>query len=81
MEKITRGGRKLHNEELHDLYSLPNIIRVIMEDEVAGCVAHMVVKRNVYRVLVRKCEGKRPLEELGIDGRATFKCKIKRGWK
>jgi hypothetical protein len=47
--------RKLHNEELLNLYSTPNIMKMMKY------VACMVVKRNAYRVLVGKPEGKRPL--------------------
>jgi hypothetical protein len=55
--------RKLHNDELYDLYSLPNIIRVIKSRRMrwAGHVARMGEGRGVYRVLVGKLEGKRPL--------------------
>ena len=51
------------NEELNDLYSLPNIVRVVKSRRMrwAGHVARMVENRGVYRVLVRKPEGKRPL--------------------
>jgi hypothetical protein len=60
---VTGGWRKLHNEDLHNLYSSPSIIRIIKveEDEVGGHVTRMGEKRNVYRLLVRKPEGKRPL--------------------
>jgi hypothetical protein len=56
-------GRKLHNEELNDLYSLPNIVRVVKSRRMrwAGHVASMGVDRGVHRVLVGKPEGKRPL--------------------
>jgi hypothetical protein len=52
--------RKLHNEELHILYSSPNIIRQIKTRRMrwVGYVAHMGEKRNVYRVLMGKPEGK-----------------------
>jgi transcription termination factor 2 len=62
-EKITGEWRKLHNEELHDLYSLPSIVRVIKSRRMrwAGHVARMGEERCVYRVLVGKPEGKRPL--------------------
>jgi hypothetical protein len=57
------GWRKLHNEELHNLYCLPSIIRIIMSRRTrwAWHVARMGEKRNVYRILVGKLEGKRPL--------------------
>jgi hypothetical protein len=57
------GLRKLHNEELHSLYSSPNIIRIINSRRVrwAGHVARMGKKRNAYRILVGKPEGKRQL--------------------
>jgi hypothetical protein len=55
--------RKLHNDELHDLYSLPNIVQVIKSRRMrwAGHVARMGEGRGVYRVLVGRPEGKRPL--------------------
>jgi hypothetical protein len=54
--------RKLHNDELHDLYSSPNIIRVIKSRSMrwVGHVALMGEGRGVYRVLVGRSEGKRP---------------------
>jgi hypothetical protein len=60
---VTGGWRKLHNEDLHDLYSSPSIIRIIKSRRMtwAGHVARMGKKRNVYRLLVGKPEGKRPL--------------------
>jgi hypothetical protein len=58
----TGGWRKLHNEELHNLYFSPSIIRIIKSRKMrwVGHVAQMGDKRNVYRLLVRKPEGKRP---------------------
>jgi len=55
--------RRLHKEELNDLYSSPNIVRVIKSRRMrwAGHVARMGEERGVYRVLVGKPEGKRPL--------------------
>ena len=55
--------RKLHNEELSDLYSLPNIVWVVKSRRMrwAGHVARMAEGRGVYRVLVGKPEGKRPI--------------------
>jgi len=61
-DEVTREGRKLHNEELNDLYSSSNIVRVIKSRmRWAGHIAHMGERRGVYRVLVGKPEGKRPL--------------------
>jgi hypothetical protein len=62
-DEVTREWRKLHNEELNDLYSLPNIVRVVKSRRMrwAGHVASMGQDRDVYRVLVGKPEGKRPL--------------------
>ena len=57
--------RKLHNVELSDLYSLPNIVRVVKSKRMrwaAGHVVRMGEGRGVYRVLVGKPEGKRTLE-------------------
>jgi hypothetical protein len=57
------SGRKLHNDEIHSLYSSPNIVRVIKSRRMrwAGRVARMEKGRGVYRVLVGRPEGKRPL--------------------
>jgi hypothetical protein len=80
-----RSWRKLHNNELHSLYSSPNIGWVIKSRRIrwAGHVARMGEGRSVYRVLVGRPKGKRPLErfrrrwednikmylkEIGIDG-------------
>jgi hypothetical protein len=62
-DKVTREWRKLYNEELKDLYSLPNIVRVVKSKRMrwAGHVARMWEDRGVHRVLVGKPEGKRPL--------------------
>jgi hypothetical protein len=62
-DEVTGEWRKLHNEELRDLYSSPSIIRIIKSRGMrwADHVAHMGVKRNACRLLVGKPEGKRPL--------------------
>jgi len=54
---------RLHNEELNDLYTSPNIVRVIKSGRMrwAGHVARMGEERGVYRLLVGKPEGRRPL--------------------
>jgi hypothetical protein len=55
-DEVTGEWRKLHNEELHDLYSLPSIIRIIKSRSMrrAGHVARMGEKGNAYRLLVGK---------------------------
>jgi len=60
---VTREWRKLHNEELNDLYSSPNIVRVLKYRRTrwAEHVARMGRRRGVYRVLVGNPKGKRPL--------------------
>jgi hypothetical protein len=62
IDEVTGGWRKLHNEELHILYSSPSIIRMIKSRRMrwAGHVARMDEKRNADRILVGKPERKRP---------------------
>jgi hypothetical protein len=62
-DEVTGEWRKLHNKELSYLYSLPNIVRVVKSRRMrwVGHVARMVEGRGVYRVLVGKPEGRRPL--------------------
>jgi len=63
--EVTGEWRKLHDEELNDLYCSPNFVRVIISRRMrwAGHVARMGERRGVYMVLVGKPEGKRPLGE------------------
>jgi len=69
-DEVTGEWKRLYNEELNNLYSSPNIVRVIKSRRMrwAGYVAHMGVERGVYRFLVGKPEGKRPLGGLGVYG-------------
>ena len=62
-DRVTGEWRKLHNEELNDLYSSPNIVRVMKSGRLrwAGHVESMEEGRGVHKVLVGKPEGKRPL--------------------
>jgi len=62
-DEVTGKWRRLHNKELNDLYSSPNIVQVIKSRRMrwAGHVAHMGAERGVYRVLVGKLKGKKPL--------------------
>ena len=62
-DEITGEWRKLHNSELHALYSSPNIIRSLKSRRLrwAGHVARMELSRNAYRVLLKKPERKRTL--------------------
>jgi hypothetical protein len=59
-DEMTGGWRKLYNEELHDLYSSLNIIRIMKSRRMRGSghVTRIGEKRNAYRLLVGKPEGK-----------------------
>jgi hypothetical protein len=60
---VTGRWRRLHNEEHHDLYSSPSVIKIIRSRRTrcVGHVARMVDKKNAYRLLVGSLEGTRPL--------------------
>ena len=74
-DEVTGEWRNLHNEVLSDLYSLPNIVRVVKSRRMrwAGHVARMGDGRGVHRVLIGKPEGKRPLGR----PRRRWECNIK----
>jgi hypothetical protein len=67
--------RKLHNDELHSLYSSLNIVRVIKSRRMrwAGHLVYMGEGRGVYRVLVGRPAGKRHWKDLGAGGRITLR--------
>jgi hypothetical protein len=73
-EEVVGSWKRLHNEELHNLCASPNIIGVTKSRRMkwTGHVAYMEVIRNVFTVLVRKPEGKRPLKRL----RHRWECNI-----
>jgi hypothetical protein len=69
-DEVTGEWRKFHSEELHMLYSSPNIIRQIKSRRMKWAEHVRVGEgRNVYKVLMGKQEGNRPLEDQGIDRR------------
>jgi hypothetical protein len=70
-DEVTGEWRKFHSGELHNLYSSPDIIKQIKSRRMsmAGQVARMGEENKVFRVLVEKPVGKRPLGKRGVDGR------------
>jgi hypothetical protein len=77
---VTGGWRKLHNEKPHNLYFSPSIIRMTKSRRMRwlGHVARMGERRNAYRILVGKPEGKRPLEGQDLGGWAILKWILER---
>jgi hypothetical protein len=71
MKKVTGGWRRLHNEEVHNLYASPNIIRVskLRRMRWAEHVSRMEVITNIYKILVGNLKGKDHSEELDVGGR------------
>jgi len=63
---VARGWKRLHNEEPHNFYDSPSVIRVIKSRRMrwARHVARMDAMRNAYNIFVRKPEGRRPLARL-----------------
>jgi hypothetical protein len=68
---IKRRMEKLESEELHNMYCIPNIVRIIKSRKMrwVGHVAYMEQRGTAYKILVGKCEGKRPLR--------SYKCRSK----
>jgi len=74
-DEVTGEWRKLHNEELNDLYCSPSFVRVMKSRRIrwAGHVARMGERRDVYRVLVGEPEGQNHFEDPGADGRIILR--------
>jgi hypothetical protein len=82
-DEMTGDWRKLHNEEIYNLYSSPIIIRIIKTRRMrwAGHVARMGEKRNAYRISMGKLEGNRPVgrpRRRWVDSIKTYLREI--GW-
>jgi hypothetical protein len=75
--EIDGSWRKLHNDELHSLYSSPNIVMAIKSRRLrwAGRVARMGEGRGVYRILVGRPE-RDHWEDVGVGGRITLSCAL-----
>jgi hypothetical protein len=72
--------RRIRNEELHNLYTLPNIIRVINSMRMRGAiqVARMVEVKNAFKILVGKSESKSQSKDLDVDGRIILEWIVKK---
>ena len=83
-DEVTGDWRKLHNDELNDLYSSPSIVRMIKWRIMiwAGHVARIGERRGVYRVLMGKAERKRPLGRPGRKWEDNIKMDLHEvGWE
>jgi hypothetical protein len=78
--EVTGGWRKLHNEELHDLYSSWSIIRMVKSRRMRwmGHVARMGEKWNAYRLLVERQKERDHWEDKDVGGWAILKCILER---
>jgi hypothetical protein len=82
-DEVTGGLRKLHNEELHNLYSSPSIIRMIKSRRIrwAWHIASTEMKRKAYTILVGKPKGMRPLGRPKRRWEDNIKMDVgERGW-
>jgi hypothetical protein len=83
-EEVAGGWRRLHNEELHNLYASPNIIRAMKSKRMrwTGHVTCMGDTKNTYKILVGKPEGKRPLGRCGRRWEDNIRMDLREeGWK
>jgi hypothetical protein len=78
-EEVTGGWRKLHNEELHSLYPLLNIIRIIRSRRMRwiGHLASMGEKRKAYKFYLENLEGRDDVSDLGVDVEIILKWFLK----
>jgi hypothetical protein len=69
-EEVVGGWRRLHNEELQNLYASPySMVIILRRIRWKGYVARIGDARSACKILIGKLRGKRPLEDLGVDGR------------
>jgi hypothetical protein len=84
-EEVVGGWKRLHNEKLHNLHASPNIIRVINSRKRMKWVGHVACtgeKRNTYKMLVKKPEGKKPFGRLRCRWEDNIKMDLKEiDWK
>ena len=79
-DEVTRERRKLHNEELNDLYCSPNIVRVVKSRRLTWHVARVGDKRDAYRILVGKPGGKIPLGKPRCRWEDNVKMNLQMRW-
>jgi hypothetical protein len=81
-DKAPRDCRKLHNAELHDFCSSPRTVWVTKSRRMrqTGLVVRTVENRSACRLLIKKPEGKRPFENISVDGRIILKRIFNNKW-